>query len=204
MAGKDYESLRANYKCMLAIVLVSLSPFQYGIDFGLIGGIQAMIVRDSNISYRESMAEHIKHFQPFMAIFGYKDPKSPVGYNISPTFQQLIGSLMTLGAFVASGFSGPLAQILGRKSCLWIACVMCCVSDAIMMGTTSVGGLYFARLLIGLSNGRLCIQAVARFLLTRAKGCSCHSPNSTSKKFRQLDGEGCLCLPSNSGLQLEP
>ena len=100
MAGTDYESLRANWKCMLAIVLVSLSPFQYGIDFGLIGGIQAMI--------------------PFMAIFGYKDPKSPVGYNISPQFQQLIGSLMTLGAFIASGFSGPLAQILGRKSCLWV------------------------------------------------------------------------------------
>lgn len=45
MAGKNYDSLKANWKCMLAIVLVSLSPFQYGIDFGLIGGIQAMIVR---------------------------------------------------------------------------------------------------------------------------------------------------------------
>lgn len=67
-----------------------------------------------------------------MAIFGYPDPKSPVGYNITPQFQQLIGSLMTLGAFIASGFSGPLAQFLGRKTCLWIACIMCCVSDAIM------------------------------------------------------------------------
>ena len=28
---------------MLACILVSLSPFQYGVDFGLIGGIQAMI-----------------------------------------------------------------------------------------------------------------------------------------------------------------
>jgi MFS transporter, SP family, sugar:H+ symporter len=44
--AENYDSLKANWKCMLAIVLVSLSPFQYGIDFGLIGGIQAMIVRD--------------------------------------------------------------------------------------------------------------------------------------------------------------
>ena len=28
---------------MLACILVSMSPFQYGIDFGLIGGMQAMI-----------------------------------------------------------------------------------------------------------------------------------------------------------------
>jgi MFS family permease len=160
MAGEDYESLKANYKCMLAIVLVSLSPFQYGIDFGLIGGIQAMIVRCFQTDSAESMADYIERSQPFMEIFGYKDPKSAVGYNISPTFQQLIGSLMTLGAFIASGLSGPLAQILGRKSCLWIACVMCCVSDAIMMGSTSVGGLYLARLLIGLSNGQTSIHDV--------------------------------------------
>jgi hypothetical protein len=28
---------------MLACILVSMSPFQYGIDFGLIGGTQAMV-----------------------------------------------------------------------------------------------------------------------------------------------------------------
>ena len=28
---------------MLACILVSMSPFQYGIDFGLIGGMQAMV-----------------------------------------------------------------------------------------------------------------------------------------------------------------
>jgi MFS family permease len=118
---------------MLACILVSLSPFQYGVDFGLIGGIQAMI--------------------GFMSVFGYKDPKSPVGYNISPEVQQLIGSLMTLGAVIASGLAGPLAWKLGRKSCLWAACLLCAVSDIIMMATTSIGGLYVGRLFIGLANG---------------------------------------------------
>lgn len=32
----------ANRRAMVAILLVSMCPFQYGLDFGLIGGIQAM------------------------------------------------------------------------------------------------------------------------------------------------------------------
>ena len=39
---KEY-GLVSNWKCMLACILVSLSPFQYGMDFGLIGGMQAMV-----------------------------------------------------------------------------------------------------------------------------------------------------------------
>lgn len=33
----------ANWKCLAACTLVSMSPFQYGIDFTMIGGFQAMI-----------------------------------------------------------------------------------------------------------------------------------------------------------------
>lgn len=43
MAPKgDLAGIGENWKCALAILLVSMSPFQYGIDFSLIGGIQAM------------------------------------------------------------------------------------------------------------------------------------------------------------------
>ena len=86
-------------------------------------------------------------------IFGYVDPETPIGYNITPGRQQLISSLMTLGAVIASGFAGPLAWKLGRKTCLWLACFLCAIADIIMMATTSIGALYFGRLLIGLANG---------------------------------------------------
>ena len=43
MANTQGSDRMANYKCFFAIFLVSMSPFQYGVDFGLIGGIQAMI-----------------------------------------------------------------------------------------------------------------------------------------------------------------
>lgn len=133
MPEKNYNTLRANWKCALACILVSLCPFQYGLDFGLIQGIQAMI--------------------GFMKVFGYREPLSPTGWNIRTEVQQLIGSLMTLGAFLGSGFAGPIAWKLGRRHCIWLACVMCCGSNIIMMATTSVGALYFARLVLGLANG---------------------------------------------------
>lgn len=57
MPEKNYNSLRANWKCALACILVSLCPFQYGLDFGLIQGIQAMV--------------------GFMRVFGYREPLSP-------------------------------------------------------------------------------------------------------------------------------
>jgi hypothetical protein len=42
MAG-GIRGFGAHWKCMLACILVSMSPFQYGIDFGLIGPMQAMV-----------------------------------------------------------------------------------------------------------------------------------------------------------------
>ncbi|KAF2122593.1 general substrate transporter [Lophiotrema nucula] len=110
-----------------------MSPFQYGIDFGLIGGLQAM--------------------RGFLQVFGHEDPAVPLGYNISPGRQQLISSLMTLGAFISSSSAGFLATYLGRRPCLWMACVLCCASNVIMMATTNLSGLYAGRFLIGIANG---------------------------------------------------
>jgi MFS transporter, SP family, sugar:H+ symporter len=60
---------------------------------------------------------------------------------------------MTLGAFLGSLVAGPMAVRLGRRPCLWIACILCGVSNAIMMATTHLAGLYVGRLCIGLANG---------------------------------------------------
>jgi TRAP-type C4-dicarboxylate transport system permease small subunit len=43
MASNNGDSLLTHWKCMLACGVMILFPFQYGIDFGLIGGLQAMI-----------------------------------------------------------------------------------------------------------------------------------------------------------------
>lgn len=77
----------------------------------------------------------------------------PIGWNIDTTRQQLISSLMTLGAFISSGSAGLPATKLGRRMCLWMACLLCVVSNVIMMATTDIGALYAGRFLIGLANG---------------------------------------------------
>ena len=43
MEGQKNYHLRHHWKCALACLLVSMSPFQYGVDFGLIGPMQAMV-----------------------------------------------------------------------------------------------------------------------------------------------------------------
>ncbi|KAI9687670.1 MAG: hypothetical protein M1820_010401 [Bogoriella megaspora] len=127
------DDIRTNWKCLAACTLVSMCPFQYGIDFGLIGGLQAMV--------------------GFLKVFGHPDPDSPIGYNISPGRQQLISSLMTLGAFLISLVVGPIAGLLGRRSSIWLGGLLISVGTILMMVTTSIGGLYAGRLILGLGNG---------------------------------------------------
>lgn len=89
----------------------------------------------------------------FLMVYGYRTPKSPTGWNLSTERQQLISSLMTLGAVVASSLSGPIAWKLGRKTSLWIACLLCYAANILMMVDTSIAGLYAGRSIIGLANG---------------------------------------------------
>ena len=42
MVSATQESWRAHWKCFVACGIIVLCPFQYGVDFGLIGGLQAM------------------------------------------------------------------------------------------------------------------------------------------------------------------
>lgn len=130
---KREETLASHWKCLAACTLISMCPFQYGVDFGIIGSLQAM--------------------PGFLEVFGEVDPASPIGYNISPGRQQLISSLMILGAFISSTAAGPIALLLSRKWSIWAACALCAVSNIIMMTTDKIGGLYAGRLLIGLANG---------------------------------------------------
>lgn len=92
-------------------------------------------------------------FPPSFQIYGHPAPTTALGWNLDTVRQQLISSLMTLGAFISSGTAGVAATWLSRRQCLWIACVLCCISNVIMMSTTHIGALYAGRFLIGLANG---------------------------------------------------
>ncbi|CAK7229095.1 hypothetical protein SCUCBS95973_007103 [Sporothrix curviconia] len=134
-AVEDTTRMIDHWKCLAACTLMSMCPFQYGVDFGLISGLQAM--------------------PGFLKIFGYVITTDPPTYGLQTDRQQLISSLMVLGAFLSSGFAGPTARYIGRKMCIWSAIVLCIVANVIMMTATNIGAMYAGRLLIGLANGML-------------------------------------------------
>lgn len=130
-----------------------MCPFQYGLDFGMISGLQGES-KESQLAVLGNVSLTNPTAMPgFLEIYGYRDAKSPSGWNLSTKRQQLISSLMILGAVLTSGLSGPIARYIGRKPCLWIACVLCWTANVIMMADTSIGGLYAGRFIIGLANG---------------------------------------------------
>ncbi|KAI1773940.1 general substrate transporter [Hypoxylon cercidicola] len=128
-------SLWANRKCLLICAIVAIANMQYGLDSAAIGSLQAM--------------------PGFLAVFGYKDPSQATGYAIEGTFQRLIGSLLTLGAFLSSLVAGAFAHFFGRKTALWLACVLNAIACIIQISTTDKVAVYIGRLILGLANGFL-------------------------------------------------
>ncbi|EMR68135.1 putative general substrate transporter protein [Eutypa lata UCREL1] len=128
-------SLWTNWKCLLICAAVAVANMQYGLDSAVMASLQAM--------------------PGFLAVFGYEDPSQPGGYAIEGTFQQLIGSLLTLGAFVSSLVAGAFARFFGRRIALWLACILNVVACAIQIGTDNKIAVYIGRFILGLANGFL-------------------------------------------------
>ncbi|OAA59709.1 General substrate transporter [Niveomyces insectorum RCEF 264] len=119
-------------KCLTICFLVTLASFQYGLDYALVGGFMAM--------------------PGFLKVFGFYNTQTQA-WAIDPTVQQLISSLMTIGTFVGSLLTGPFSSKFGRRPALWTASVLNFIATSIMIGTTNVGALYFARFVLGISVG---------------------------------------------------
>ncbi|KAI3333145.1 general substrate transporter [Ustulina deusta] len=128
-------SLWANRKCLAICAIVAVANMQYGLDSVIVGSLQAT--------------------PGFLEVFGYPDPNQPGGYGIDGTFQRLIGSLLTLGAFLSSLVAGVFAHYFGRKAALWSACLLNAIACIIQISTASKAAIYIGRLILGLANGFL-------------------------------------------------
>ncbi|KAJ4396321.1 hypothetical protein N0V93_000540 [Gnomoniopsis smithogilvyi] len=118
--------------CLIGLGIATIS-FQTGYDSVVTAGFQGM--------------------PGFLAVFGYKDPSSPLGYNLPTHVQTLIQSLMTMGSLVSSLFVFLIGSHISRKTALWVACVMCIVAVSVQIASTNLNALYIGRFLLGLSNG---------------------------------------------------
>ncbi|KAK4185440.1 putative high-affinity glucose transporter [Podospora australis] len=123
----------AEKRIIIICFLLALGQFQYGYDSAAIAGFQSM--------------------PAFLRIYGYEDPTNPIGLNISTDVQRLIQSLMNIGGFLSAIVMYASHTKLSRRIGLWLGCGFAFVSISLMIGTTTLGGLYAGRLLLGISNG---------------------------------------------------
>ncbi|KAJ5371958.1 hypothetical protein N7517_003964 [Penicillium concentricum] len=125
--------LLAHKRFLWVSVFVGFSMLEYGFDNGEINGFQAMT--------------------GFLQVFGYKDPSVHSGWNIAAGPQQIISSFLLLGSFISSLLSGVFSRYLGRRHCVMLGMVVLVVGVTIQIVTTTLGLLYFGRLVTGLANG---------------------------------------------------
>lgn len=88
-------------------------------------------------------------------VFGFPSDTSPLGWGIDPTVQQLISSLMLVGAILACFLIGPLGKYMDRR---WVTFIGCCINHVgviLMMVATNLSTLYAGRIVIGISVGIL-------------------------------------------------
>ncbi|CAK7236758.1 hypothetical protein SCUCBS95973_009719 [Sporothrix curviconia] len=135
MTALGESSLWANRKCLLICAVVAVANMQYGLDSAIVASLQAM--------------------PGFLKVFGHADPTAAGGYAIGSVFQQLIGSLLTLGAFLSSLVAGAFAHFFGRKPALWLACFLTALGCAVQIATENKGVVYFGRIVLGVGNGFL-------------------------------------------------
>ncbi|OAA57983.1 General substrate transporter [Niveomyces insectorum RCEF 264] len=128
-------SLWANRKCLGICAVVAVANMQYGLDSAVVASLQAM--------------------PGFLKVYGHPDPTAAGGYAIGSTFQQLIGSLLTLGSFLSSLVAGAFAHYYGRRPALWLACALTAIGCAIQIATDNKGVVYLGRLVLGVGNGFL-------------------------------------------------
>jgi sugar porter (SP) family MFS transporter len=134
MISKERNTpLLANWRCLLICCIMSMANCQYGFDTAAVAGFQAMI--------------------GFLKVFGYKDPKLPLGWNIKTKPQQLISSFLNVGTIIGTILTAPFAHKFGRKPAIWVAAAVSFVASGVQIGTSSLGGLYAGRIILGLANG---------------------------------------------------
>ncbi len=130
VSTQRFNTVAANWKCIVICFTMAMANCQYGLDAGIVGGLQAM--------------------PGFLQVFGYRDARGV--WNIETQPQQLIGSCMNIGTILGV-MCGPLwARYFGRRPAIWLASGITFVSLAVQMAASSVAALCVGRVLLGISN----------------------------------------------------
>ncbi|TEB12284.1 AmMst-1 [Coprinellus micaceus] len=124
---------------LVGILMTAFSAFGgilFGYDTGVISGIKEMT--------------------PFILEFGEQVPVSdtaPFGYAISSSTESLIVSILSAGTFFGALLGAPVADILGRKWGVVLACVVFSVGIAMQTAASAIPLFTVGRVFAGLGVG---------------------------------------------------
>lgn len=89
----------------------------------------------------------------FKREFGHPNASDPSGYNIHTWEKSLITSILSAGTFFGALFGGELADWIGRRWTIMIACVIFSCGVVLQVASTTVGLLVGGRVIAGLGVG---------------------------------------------------
>lgn len=78
---------------------------------------------------------------------------SPLDFEPTPSQQSYIGCFLPLGGFIGPFFAAPMTSKLGRKSTLLISSIILISSFIVLIVTSGIYAIYWARFVQGVGNG---------------------------------------------------
>ncbi|BCS27701.1 uncharacterized protein APUU_60749S [Aspergillus puulaauensis] len=125
--------IRTESRLVCISIFIALAQFQYGYDSAAVSGFQSM--------------------PGFLKVFGYLDPGTALGYNISTSVQTLVQSLMQVGGLLSCLVIFKYGAYISNKGGLWAGSAFSVLAIILQISSTHLGALYAGRLFLGISNG---------------------------------------------------
>ncbi|TFK75035.1 MFS monosaccharide transporter [Pluteus cervinus] len=136
MAAGGGVGVNAPQNKLAGILMTVFSAFGgilFGYDTGVIGGVKEM--------------------KDWLRTFGHPDPSALTGFSISSSTESLVVSILSAGTFFGALLGAPIADHVGRKNGIMVACVVFVIGVAMQTASTSIPLFVTGRVFAGLGVG---------------------------------------------------
>ncbi|KAG6902331.1 hypothetical protein C0995_001368 [Termitomyces sp. Mi166 len=103
--------------------------------------------------YDTGVINGVKEMKDWLRTFGHPDPNAPSGYTISSANESLVVSILSAGTFFGALLGAPMADYVGRKWGIIVACLVFVIGVAMQTAATAIPLFVVGRVFAGLGVG---------------------------------------------------
>ncbi|KAG6850557.1 hypothetical protein H0H93_011756 [Arthromyces matolae] len=103
--------------------------------------------------YDTGVINGVKEMKDWLRTFGYPDPSAKSGYAISSSNESLVVSILSAGTFFGALLGAPMADYVGRKWGIVLACLVFSIGVAMQTAATAIPLFVVGRVFAGLGVG---------------------------------------------------